>query len=114
MSMSEFRFERSSGLAKALDCPMLHPLPEPARYRKKKLRNDGPRRKKITITLSETSIRAFENLKSGTKAESDSDVFRNALCLYLTLLRAHVAGVRFFMKRADNQGCLPVTLFDQS
>ncbi len=74
----------------------------------------GSRKKKMTISLSEKSIRAFEELKRATDADTDSEVFRNALRLHLTLLRAHVAGVRLFMKRDNSEEVVPVTLFAEN
>jgi hypothetical protein len=71
----------------------------------------GSRKKKVTISLSQRSVRAFEELKQATDADTDSEVFRNALRLHLTLLRAHLAGVRLFMKRDGSEECVPVTLF---
>jgi hypothetical protein len=72
------------------------------------------RKKKMTISLSEKSIRAFEELKRATDADTDSEVFRNALRLHLTLLRAHAAGVRLYMKRDNSEEVVPVTLFAES
>jgi len=74
----------------------------------------GSRKKKMTISLSEKSVRAFEELKSATDADTDSEVFRNALRLHLTLLRAHLAGVKLFMKRDGSEEVVPVTLFAES
>jgi hypothetical protein len=71
----------------------------------------GGRKRKITISLSEKSIAALEELRRATDADTDSEVFRNALRLHLTLVRAHAAGVRLFMKRKDSEESLPVTLF---
>jgi hypothetical protein len=71
----------------------------------------GSRKKKVTISLSQRSMRAFEELKNATDADTDSEVFRNALRLHLTLLRAHLSGVKLFMKREAGEECVPVTLF---
>jgi hypothetical protein len=68
-------------------------------------------RKKITISLSEKSLRALEELRLATDADTDSEVFRNALRLHLALVRAHAAGVKLFMKRNDKEEIVPVTLF---
>jgi len=73
--------------------------------------NGDSRKKKITISLSQRSMRAFEELKKATDADTDSEVFRNALRLHLTLMRAHAAGVKLFMKRDGGEECVPVTLF---
>jgi Ribbon-helix-helix protein, copG family len=74
----------------------------------------GVRKKKITISLSEKSVRAFEELKCATDADTDSEVFRNALRLHLTLLRAYKSGVKLFMKRDNSEEVVPVTLFAES
>jgi Ribbon-helix-helix protein, copG family len=71
----------------------------------------GVRRKKVTISLSEKSLRALEELRLVTDADTDSEVFRNALRLHLALIRAHAAGVELFMKRDDKEEIVPVTLF---
>ena len=71
----------------------------------------GVRKKKITISLSEKSLRALEELRLATDADTDSEVFRNALRLHLALIRAHAAGVKVFMKRNDKEEIVPVTLF---
>lgn len=69
------------------------------------------RKRKITISLSERSLRALEELRRATDADTDSEVFRNALRLHLTLLRAHASGVKLFMKRDGSEEAVPVTLF---
>jgi hypothetical protein len=74
----------------------------------------GVRRKKITISLSEKSIRALEELRRATDADTDSEVFRNALRLHLALLRAHFDGVSLFMKRDGREELVPVTLFAEA
>jgi Ribbon-helix-helix protein, copG family len=72
------------------------------------------RKKKLTISLSQKSLRAFEELREATDADTDSEVFRNALRLHLTLLRAYKSGVKLFMKRNDSEESVPVTLFAES
>lgn len=72
------------------------------------------KREKITISLSSKSTKAIEELRQATDADTVSEVFRNALRLHLTLVRAHVAGVRLYMKREGNEEMLPVTLFVES
>jgi hypothetical protein len=71
----------------------------------------GSRKKKITISLSEKTMRALEELKRATDADTDSEVFRNAIRLHITLLRAHLAGVKLFMRRDGTEESVPVTLF---
>jgi Ribbon-helix-helix protein, copG family len=72
------------------------------------------RKRKITISLSEKSLRALDELRRATDADTDSEVFRNALRLHLALLRAHASGVQLLMKRPDGQEIVPVTLFAES
>jgi hypothetical protein len=74
----------------------------------------GVRRKKITISLSEKSLRALEELRRATDADTDSEVFRNALRLHLSLVRAHSNGVALYMKRGDKEEIVPVTLFAEA
>jgi hypothetical protein len=69
------------------------------------------RKKKITISLSEKTLRALDELRTVTDADTDSEVFRNALRLHLALIRAHAAGVELLMKRKDKEEIVPVTLF---
>jgi hypothetical protein len=68
--------------------------------------------RKIMISLSPTSARAFEEIKFTAGVRTESEVFQNALRLHLTLLRAHSAGVRLFMKRDGSEECVPVALFE--
>jgi len=75
--------------------------------------NGGERKKKITISLSPKSMRAFKELKEATDADP-SEVFRNALRLHLTLLRAYRAGVKLYMRKDDNEEIVPVNLFVDS
>jgi hypothetical protein len=70
----------------------------------------GDRKKKITISLSPKSMRAFQELKEATDADP-SEVFRNALRLHLTLLRAYRAGTKLYMKKDNSEEIFPVTLF---
>jgi hypothetical protein len=74
----------------------------------------GARKKKITISLSEKSMRALNELRRATDADTDSEVFRNALRLHLMLLRAHSAGVKLFMRRDGSEESVPVTLFNEA
>ncbi len=74
----------------------------------------GSRKRKVTISLSERSLRALQELREATDADTDSEVFRNALRLHLTLIRAHEAGVKLLMKKDDGEEGVPVTLFAQS
>ncbi len=74
----------------------------------------GARKRKITISLSEKSLRALHELRSATDADTDSEVFRNALRLHLALIRAHEAGVKLLMKKDDGEEGVPVTLFAEA
>jgi hypothetical protein len=68
------------------------------------------RRNRVTISLSDKSVEAFRELRKQTDADSDSEVFRNALRLYLGLLRAHQSGKKLCLRNPD--GSLePVELF---
>lgn len=71
---------------------------------------DG-KREKITISLSAKSMKGLNELRQATDADTISEVFRNALRLHITLVRAHAAGVRLYMKREGTEEMLPVTLF---
>ncbi len=78
---------------------------------------NGSKKVRLTISLSEKSMEAFEEIKACTDADTDLEVFRNALRLHLMLLRAHRNKVRLFMKRDDGAGgeeALPVNLFVDS
>ena len=69
------------------------------------------KRNRVTISLSDKSVRAFRELKEATDADSDSEVFRNALRLYLALLRAHREG-KTVLLRDEKQGIVyPIELF---
>jgi len=70
----------------------------------------GDKKKKITISLSPKSMRTFKELKEATDADP-SEVFRNALRLHITLLRAYRAGVKLYMKKDGSEEMLPVNLF---
>ena len=59
-------------------------------------------------------MRALDEIRRATDADTDSEVFRNAIRLHLTLLRAHFAGVKLYMKSAGSEESVPVTLFADS
>lgn len=71
-------------------------------------------KKEIRIVLSGNSMRAFEELKIGTDARTDTEVFRKALLLHLTFLRAHAAGAKVFVKRGQDGEITPITLFSKT
>ena len=83
----------------------------------KTMPGNGSKKVRLTISLSEKSMEAFEEIKASTDADTDSEVFRNALRLHLMLLRAHKNKIRLYMKREDGAGAeeaLPVNLFVDS
>ena len=67
---------------------------------------------KFTISLSPKSVEALEQLKEVTDAATDSEVFRNALRLHLTLIRANADGKQLLIRDKDaGDELVPVTLF---
>ena len=67
---------------------------------------------KFTISLSPKSVEALEHLKEITDAATDSEVFRNALRLHLTLVRAHADGKQLLIRDSEaGDELIPVTLF---
>ena len=69
--------------------------------RKNMLKQGGKKTKKQKI----------RKIKTWTDADTDSEVFRNALRLHLMLLRAHQNGARLFMKRDGMEEAVTVNLF---
>ena len=76
--------------------------------------SNGSKKVRLTISLSEKSMEAFDEIKEATDAYTDSEVFRNALRLQLMLMRAHKNGARLFMKRDGVEESIPVSLFVES
>ncbi len=70
-----------------------------------------PRKERFTISLSQKSADAFKELKELTDADTDSEVFRNALRLHLSLLRAHVDGKKILVQDDNTNVTVPVDLF---
>lgn len=68
---------------------------------KPEVSDDG--RKRLTISLSQSSVAAWKEIRKATDADSDSEVFRNALRLYLSLLRAHKDGKSLFIKDKNGE-----------
>jgi hypothetical protein len=67
---------------------------------------------KFTISLSPKSAETLDELKKLTDASTDSEVFRNALRLHLTLLRAQLDGKQLLIRdEKTGDSMLPVTLF---
>lgn len=67
-------------------------------------------RRRVSVSLSEKSANAFDDLKTMTDAYSDSEVVRNAVRIHHALLRLQLAGVAIFTRKADGTGEL--TRFD--
>jgi len=92
---------------------LTHPRSETKRHHKPKgvVKAEQERgRTRLTISLSQKSVDAWKEIRQVTDADSDSEVFRNALRLYLSLLRAHQNGKTMFIK--DKAGKTePVNLF---
>lgn len=68
-------------------------------------------RVKFSVSLSEQTSRMFEELKQATDADTDSEVFRNALRLHLALIRAAQDGNKLFLKSRDSEDLVPLDLF---
>lgn len=81
--------------------------------RRSKRPNDHPKsdRTRITISLSERTMMAFDELKRLTDADTDSEVFRNALRLHAALLHAHIAGDTLLIRRKNESETSAVALF---
>jgi Ribbon-helix-helix protein, copG family len=70
------------------------------------------KRNRLTISLSDRSVTAFREIRELTDADSDSEVFRNALRLYLGLLRAHEDGKTILIRDEKRNGAVyPVEFF---
>lgn len=81
---------------------------------KRKAKSQGASKNvKFTISLSPKSVEALEELKEVTDAATDSEAFRNALRLHLTLVRAHLDGKQVLVKdkKSGDTAAIPVTLF---
>jgi len=66
---------------------------------------------KFSISLSAASAQAFLEIKEWTDADTDSEVFRNALRLQKTLLKAHRDGKRFLIQDSETGKSEVVQLF---
>jgi hypothetical protein len=68
---------------------------------------------KFSISLSPKSVEILEELKEVTDAATDSEAFRNALRLHLTLIHAHLDGKQLLVKdkQSGDVAAIPVTLF---
>ena len=69
------------------------------------------KRNRVTVSISNKSLNAVREIRDLTDADSDSEVFRNALRLYLTLLRGQQDGKIVYL-RDEKQGTVyPIELF---
>ena len=68
-------------------------------------------KRKFSIALSGKTVAAFDDLKKLTDADTDSEVFRNALRLHSTLLHAQMSGKQLYIQDGDNKSIIPVSLF---
>jgi hypothetical protein len=86
--------------------------PEQRQHREKKSQGMS-KNVKFTISLSPKSVEILEELKEVTDAATDSEAFRNALRLHLTLIRAHLDGKQLLVKdkQSGDVAAIPVTLF---
>ncbi|MEW7008474.1 MULTISPECIES: ribbon-helix-helix protein, CopG family [unclassified Lentilitoribacter] len=84
-----------------------------ATIKERKTRTSKPKQAKerFSISLSQSSAQAFEELKELTGADTDSEVFRNALRMHRMLLRAHMDGKRFLIHDEGNNSTTPLNLF---
>lgn len=67
-------------------------------------------RERFSITLSGRTAAMFEELKGLTDADTDSEVFRNALRLHYMVVKAHEKGFGFYMKDPESGTIHPVLL----
>ena len=70
-------------------------------------------RKKFSISLSGKSVQAFDELKRLTDADTESEVFRNALRLHSMLIHAYRTGKQLYLQDGETKTIIPVDLFVQ-
>jgi hypothetical protein len=58
---------------------------------------------RLTLRVSQTSVKHLEELQSWTDAASNSEVFRNALRLYYALIKASRLGHKVYIQEADDE-----------
>jgi hypothetical protein len=68
-------------------------------------------KERFSITLSRAASKAFHELKEATDADTDTEVFRNALRLHISLLRAHKKGKKIYVADGDDRSLIQVDLF---
>lgn len=71
----------------------------------------GRERERFSITLSPSAAKAFHELKTLTDADTDSEVFRNALRLHISLVRAYRDGKKIYLETDGDKSLIPVNLF---
>jgi hypothetical protein len=84
--------------------------PIPAARRRGAAAN-GRGRERFSVTLSPAAAKAFHDLKQATDADTDSEVFRNALRLHIALLRAYRDGKKLYLEDDQDKTLVPVSLF---
>jgi hypothetical protein len=74
---------------------------------------DEPRtkRNRMSISLSDKSVQAFKEIKQMIDADTDSEVVRNALRLYLGVLRAKLDGKTLLLRDEKSGVVQPIELF---
>lgn len=76
-----------------------------------KSRTESPN-EKFTVSLSPRTAEVIAELRELTDAATDSEVFRNAVRLHLTLLRAHIQGKQLLLRDSPESDTLTqITLF---
>ncbi|MBA4130602.1 MAG: hypothetical protein C0519_04170 [Hyphomicrobium sp.] len=73
--------------------------------------NSRPKKLRLTVSLSEKSMAAFDEIKEATDAYTDSEVIRNALRLQLAVLRAHRSGKQLVVNDLKTGTSTPIELF---
>jgi hypothetical protein len=68
-------------------------------------------RRKFSVSLSEQSAQVLEELRQTTDADTDSEVFRNALRIHLVLIRAVKDGQKICLRDGKSDTLIPVDLF---
>ncbi|MCA0432078.1 MAG: ribbon-helix-helix protein, CopG family [Proteobacteria bacterium] len=68
-------------------------------------------KERFSITLSPAAAKAFQELKEATDADTDTEVFRNALRLHISLLRAHKKGKKIYIEDENGKALVQVDLF---
>ena len=80
---------------------------------------EGPRtslgavgeRRKFSIALSDRSVHAFDHIKNKTDADTDTEVFRNAIRIHAMLLSAHEDGKQLYIQDGETKIVVSLTFF---